>query len=77
MIMGSVLKVLESLVFHQHQYIHLSANMSTNKDNSEVKLINSVAGTGALSTQSLFDIKGWVTVGQSLRRMNGRTGAYV
>jgi len=51
--------------------------MSTNKDNSEVKLINSVAGTGALSTQSLFDIKGWVTVGQSLRRMNGRTGAYV
>jgi hypothetical protein len=37
--------------------------MASNKDNSEVKLINSVAGTGALSTQSLFNIKGWVTVG--------------
>jgi hypothetical protein len=44
--------------------------MGSNKDNSEVLLINSVAGTGALSAQSLFNIKGWVAVGQSLLYSN-------
>jgi MinD superfamily P-loop ATPase len=46
------------------QEISITTSMSSAKENSEVKLINSVAGTGALSVQSLFSVKGWVAVGE-------------
>jgi hypothetical protein len=45
--------------------------MGSDKENSEVKLINSVAGTGALSVQSLFNVKGWVAVGKLVVSKSG------
>lgn len=34
------------------------------KGQSEVQLLNSVAGTGALSASNLFNVKGWVAIGE-------------